>query len=203
MLPHQPNHSMLLEKLTYKDVTQTNLTTIGSLIVKLELQFTTKDNAVHAGPSLPLKPLNLISSLLEINLPLYPWNKLFLAILQEKTKDVEDDSQLELIPTLKVQEELKTTMITHTMLKVEKLDLATSTLEISSPPSPTTTQLTEKLDYTNKCLLPQEDQFQSVLMPLHGKTMKVEFYLPVEMMLITASKQLDMPTTEKVVLIGS
>jgi len=65
MLLHQPKISISLEKLTYKDATQTKLTTIGSLIVELAPQFTTKDNVDHAGPFLPLKPLNLISSLLD------------------------------------------------------------------------------------------------------------------------------------------
>jgi len=150
------------------------LTTTGTL-AELLPQSTTKDNADHAGLSLPLKPLNhtgLLPEMLSLN---YLWNKSFLAIPLDKTRDATEDSHLELTNTLKTLEELNLIPTTHTLLKTENLDLATSNPEMSSLKLPDILALMEKLDCTNKLPLHPEVQSLFASMPLHGKTITVEF----------------------------
>jgi len=201
MLPHQ-RRLISEESPTPEDATQTQPTTTGTL-AELLPQSTTKDNADHAGPSLPLKPLNHTGLLPETLLLNYPWNKSSLATPVDKTKDATEDSHLELTNTLKTLEELNHTMTTHTLLKEENLDLATSNLPMLFALSLDTTALTEKLDCTNKLPLLPEVPSQSALMPPAGKTITVVFYPHAETVLITASNWSDIPTTETAELIGS
>jgi len=198
----QPRRLISPESPTPEDATQIPPITIG-ILAESSPQFTTKDNADHAGLSLPLKPSSHTGLLPEILLLNYPWNKSFLATLLDKTKVATEDSHLELTNTLKTLEELNHTLITHTLLKEVNLELATSNLPMLFAPSPDTTALTEKLDCTNKLPLLPEVPSQSALMLPAGKTITVVSCPLAETVLITASNWSDTPTTETAELIGS
>jgi len=110
---------------------------------------------------------------------------------------------VELNNTLNQLEDLNHFLITHTPLKEENLEAATSTLVKPSLPSPDTMQSMENLDYTLNCPLLLEVPSQFVLMPQAGNHTLEEFSLNAETMLTIASKRLDMPTAENQVLTGS
>jgi len=135
----------------------------------LALESTTKDNAVLAGLSLPLKPSNL-TSLWTLELPscLFPWNKSLIATLLVKIKDAMVDSQLELTNTLNLLEVSTMEINTRTLLKEDKLDLANPPATLLLPPSPATLPSKERLDCTNNCPLLAEDLSLFVLMLLPG-----------------------------------